>query len=299
MRYVIVLFAVGAAACGVQAESTVEQIDTNDTLAEGAELSATSRTYVGIRRDFRKCISPLCGGYWVHDLNRATLNEVYVSGLDFTSSGLSDEDQGRVASGEEIVLRGKLGPKETQFNTRPFVVSEAYRGMPGRPVGAADSFFKIEDVNIQCIRAPCPDLSAKRVNYTAQKLFHRLDLSDAQAQLVDGAWLRKRAVEDGAITSGALVRHGEELVLEATNVFMRLPEVAGPCPLFKLTPCADGQTRSYSRTADRCIVPGACVTQHFCATVVPGCAEGYTLASWPGANGGCAAYACDPSWVVE
>jgi len=299
MRFSIVLFAVLAAACGVNSESVVESFDENDTLAEGAELSATSRTYVGVRRDYRKCIAPLCGGYWVHDLNRVNLNEVYVSGLDFSASGLSDEDQGRIAGGEEVVLRGKLGPKEPQFNTRPFIVSEAYRGLPGKPVGAADKFVKIEDVNIQCFRAPCPDLGARRVNYTAQTLFHRLDLSDVTGQLVDGRWLRKRAIVDGAITSGTYVRRGEELIFEATNVFLRLPEVAGPCPLFKLAQCPEGQTWSYTRTADRCIVPVTCVTQKFCAAYVPACAEGYSLQSWASTNGGCSAYACDPTWVVE
>ncbi|MBL8953800.1 MAG: hypothetical protein JNK82_23695 [Myxococcaceae bacterium] len=299
MRNALIVFAVVAAACGVSNESTVEQDDLNDTLAEGAELSATSRTFVGVRRDYRKCIAPLCGGYWVHDLNRVNLNEVYVSGLDFTGSNLSDEDQGRIAGGEEVVLRGKLGPKESTFNTRPFIVSEAYRGLPGKPLGTADAFVKIEEVNIQCFRAPCATLGARRVNYTAQILFHGLDLAAPTAGLVSGNWLDKRATEDGAITSGTWVKQGEEKIFAATNVFFKLPEVAGPCPLFRPTNCADGQTWGYRRDADRCVVPVSCVPQRFCAAVVPACADGYTLTSWPSTNGGCPAYACDPSWVVD
>jgi hypothetical protein len=298
MRSSIVLLTVVAAACGVN-ESVVDETAVDDQLEDGAELSASSRTFVGIRRDFRKCIAPLCGGYWVHDLNRVNLTEVYVSGLDFTGSGLSDEDQGNVELGlDEVVLRGKLGPKEPQFNTRPFIVSEAYRGMPGKPVGATDKFFKVQPVSIQCFRAPCPSLGAKKVNFTAQTLFHQLDLADVTAGLVDGKWLRKRATLDGAITSGTMVRRGEEQVLEASNVFLRLPEVAGPCPVFKLAACPMGQVRTYTRTADRCVVPAACVAPGVCAQYIPACGEGYSLSSWQSGTFGCPAYACDPNWVL-
>src|ERR1043165_7560452 len=147
MRLLSGILVVVAMGCGVQ-EAAVGTGEA-DPVAEGGELSASSRTYVGLRIDMRRCISPLCGGYWVHDLNRATLDETYVSGLDFSSSGLSEADQSRGFSGiGEVVLRGKLGPKEAQFNTRAFIVSEAYRGLPGMTVDAADSFYKLEEENI-------------------------------------------------------------------------------------------------------------------------------------------------------
>src|SRR5581483_8252740 len=84
--------AVAASACGVS-DSTV---GSDESTQNGAELSASSRTYVALRKDTRACASPMCGGYFVHDLNRTTTTETYVSGLDFTGSGLSDGDQQRV-----------------------------------------------------------------------------------------------------------------------------------------------------------------------------------------------------------
>ena len=68
--------------CGV----TESQVVGDDApQGEGsAELGKASRTYVTVRHDMRKYISPLCGGYWVADVNRATLREVYVNGLDFS-----------------------------------------------------------------------------------------------------------------------------------------------------------------------------------------------------------------------
>lgn len=297
MRSSLLVLAVFAAACGVN-DSTVGQNDGADVLADDAELSATSRTYVAVRRDFRKCIAPLCGGYWVRDLNRVHLNEVYVSGLDFTGSGLTDVEQGQVQAGlGEVVLRGKLGPKESQWNTRPFIVSEAYRGLPGK-VFDGETFFKVKPVNIQCVRAPCASLSATRLNYTAQTLFHGLDLAYVGEGRVDTTWLEKRVREGDALVAGYWYRNGEERLLDVGNVFVRLPENTLSCPVFKLAACPSDQMRIYTRDADRCVLPGACITPGACTKQLPVCNEGYTLQSWPAGMFGCNAYVCDPSWVV-
>src|SRR5687767_13217184 len=106
MRTFIAFVAVAFVGCGVS-ESNVGTTE-EDPVEEGGELSTVSRTFVGLRRDMRKCISPLCGGYWVHDLNRVTFTEHYVSGLDFSASGLSDAAQAQVHDGllAEVVLRG-------------------------------------------------------------------------------------------------------------------------------------------------------------------------------------------------
>ncbi|MBK7860077.1 MAG: hypothetical protein IPJ65_15970 [Archangiaceae bacterium] len=297
MRTLIGLFVVALAGCGVS-ESSVGSNEA-DPFDDGAELSATSRTYVQLRRDMRKCIAPLCGGYWVHDVNRANLNEVYVSALDFSGSGLSEDDQGHVYEAlGEVVLRGKLGPKEARFGTRPFIVTEAYRGLPGLAVGSADAFFKVKAESITCIRAPCPSMSAIQVNHSAKTLFHAYDAANLGGTRLDLSWLTTRAVEDGAITAGTLVKKGDALTLEPSNVFVRLPERVGPCPQFKLAACPSGQVRTYTRTVDRCVLPAACITPGFCALFIPVCDEGYTLASWPAGNFGCNAYACDPTWSL-
>ena len=297
MRQSIVFLAVLAAACGVS-ESVVEQHDGADVLDVDAELSTASRTYVGIRRDFRKCISPLCGGYWVHDLNRVNLSEVYVNSLDYSASGLSDVERGQVEGGlEEVVLRGKLGPKEAQFGTRPFIVSEAYRGMPGKQFDG-EQFFKVKPVNIQCFRAPCPSLGATRVNYAAQTLFHGFDVAYVGEGRVDANWLTGRALHHGAIVVGTWYRKGEERLLDVANVFVRLPEQRDGCPQYKLAQCPEGQVHSFTRDADRCVLPSGCITPGGCALYLPTCNEGYTLQSWTSAPFACNAYVCDPSWVL-
>src|SRR6185369_7324828 len=115
----------------------------------------------------------------------------------------------------------------------------------------------VKSANVQCIKAPCPSLSATQANQASAKLFHELSL--AALGFVDQSWLSQRAIEDAAIVSGTLVKDGDVTRLEGSNVFVKLPE-GSLCPQFKLAMCPAGQVRAFTRSADRCILPGACVT---------------------------------------
>jgi hypothetical protein len=280
-------------ACGVSDSTVGSDTSTQD----GAELSSSSRTYIALRKDMRACASPMCGGYFVHDVNRTTTTETYVSGLDFTASGLSDADQQRVFEApDEVVLRGKLGPKESVHNTRPFIVSEAYRGMPGLTPSATDAFFKVQSVSIECFAAPCPTLSAVQANHTAKTLLHALSLTGLG--FVDQTWLSARVTEGGAIVTGAIVHSGGTTTLEGSNVYVQLPE-STVCPAIAVQSCPSGQVRTYTRSADRCLFADQCVTQGVCNFLVPNCGDGYTAASWKRAPNGCSNVVCDPSWLSE
>src|SRR5687767_11474980 len=110
--------------CGVS-EAELKDVGDDVAAAEG-ELGTSTRSYVVLRRDLRRCVAPMCGGYWAHDVNRATLNEQYVSGLDFSRSNLSQPEHQADVTGAgdfEVVLFGKLGPAESRFQTRKFVVT--------------------------------------------------------------------------------------------------------------------------------------------------------------------------------
>jgi hypothetical protein len=181
------LFLVGMLAVGCGSADL--QSSGGDESELGGELSTRSRSYVTLRRDTRRCAAPKCGGWWVQDVNRATPNEQYVSRLDFASSSLSDLAQHDVtyAPDGEVVLFGKLGLTDAS-DTRPFLVSAGWRGMPGvSAVGA--TFYRVQSVEIRCITAPCPTLKATRLNSTSSTLTHDLDVHKAARSLVDEAWL--------------------------------------------------------------------------------------------------------------
>lgn len=107
------------------------------------------------RQDFRKCMSPMCGGLYLIKANRAFMRcpdgnlarECYVGTIDWQDVG------GNVFSGNEtLVLQGvlKRGGDDT-FGT--FTVSNAYRPISdSKPRG---KFVGIEGNGIMCITSPC------------------------------------------------------------------------------------------------------------------------------------------------
>jgi len=270
--------------------------------AEQDAVSTYRLSFVTLRHDQRKCMSPLCGGYFVQDVNGGTA-ERYVSGLDFSRADLDDDSIARVqaAPAEELVLRGKLGPAEWNYNTRTFLVYEAYRGMPGmRPV-SGEAFYKVQDRDpqIRCFMAPCPNLVALTLNTSTQTIFDSTDVMRASAPHVDQNWLAERlhgrnAIAAGVIRDGTLFPGGYEKVLDASQVYVRLPERIGPCPMMPIPNC-DPLTATFTRSADRCLVFDACADHSNCPSLQPAiCAEGYELQGWPTNTVACIAFACDP-----
>ncbi len=304
MKNALLVAALMLTGCGV---SQTEETGPDALDTEGNELSASSRSYVTFQRDFRKCASPMCGGFFVTDVNRVNPTPKYVTALDFKASGLDQKAIDEVLGAElqNVVLRGKLGAPITQGNTlRPFIVSDAFRGMPGVTAVAGQPYFKVESINVNCIKAPCPTMKATKLNAGGSTMIDGLSVADASLTRVDHQWLGNRVAEHGAlltakVINGQLVSGTYEKILSGSQVFVKLPEVAGPCPLVKMPPCPNGKVRTYERNEDRCVLPSfTCVTGGACAQFVPVCDPGYELQSWTGGNFACTVYACDPQFSL-
>ena len=301
MRATLVL-AVLFVGCGVS-EAELTDLGDDSAAAQG-ELGTATRSYVVIRRDLRRCVSPMCGGYWAHDVNRATVSERYISGLDFSQSNLTQpEDQADVtgAAAFEVVLFGKLGPAEPRFNTRAFVVTSAWRGMPGVSFSEpADAFYRVEGAAIQCVAAPCPTLQARKLNSATRVVHHDLDVTRAALGLVDRDWLTFRAIDKDALVAGRFVDGAvHEKILDASQVFIHLPDMTQSCARPALARCPAGKVNVWTRNQDRCQVPAGCGGGGACAAFVPSCAEGYALSSWAGKPLGCTQFACDPAFLTD
>lgn len=271
------------------------------------DLSASSRSYVTLTRDQRKCVAPLCGGYWIKDVNRKTAAQ-YVSDLDFSSSGLDEIeiDKVRSAPAEELLIRGKLGPKESAHGTRTFIVSEAYRGLPGVKPVEGDTFYKAQDRKpaISCFTAPCPNEVATKLNTTAKTYFSGYSVERAAKPFVDQEWLIERIEHHGALVAASIVDGqvfpgGPEQVLDASQVYLPIADSRGPCPVFKLAACPKGQVWTYTRSVDLCVLPDKCVADGACTEAEPPqCEDGYQLTSWRADAAQCTEFSCDPTFVM-
>lgn len=282
--------------------------DPGATRESADDLSIFASSFVTLRPDLRRCAAPMCGGYFVRDVNRQGA-ERYVSGLDFTESRLPVDAVEDVQSAppNELVLYGHLGLEDPRFHTRPFAIHAAFRGMPSVTANATDAFYQAHARKppIQCFVAPCPNEIATLLNTGREEEFDRISVDRAALPWVDKGWLASRvaahqAVVTGTFAQGQLLPGGYEKVLEATQVFVRLPDRIGPCPERPQFLCTEGTVVIQERTEDRCMVQVGCVVPNICPQTryMPECSAGYTLASWAEAPSGCPTYACDPTFVI-
>lgn len=292
------LLALSFSACGVS-DLEIDQVDAESLTDDSQELSTTKDTYLIARRDYRRCVSPLCGGYWVKDLN-STMQERYVSGFDLSQSDAPVALRGEVtgAPDNEVVLFGRLGPKEPRFDTRTLVVKLAFRGMPGHTFSATDKFYGVFPSRIACITTPCAYLQTTRLNRTTgHTMATDVDVTGALSMMVDENWLRSRAFSGKTVIAGKVVRKNRHVTVTASQVFVQLPDRVSGCVNDPEPVCRTGTFASFERTPDRCTVPtGECTPPGVCAAFVPSCDEGYRQVSWMNI---CPRYACEPAFLEE
>jgi eight-cysteine-cluster-containing protein len=207
------------ASTGVEDELAGETAEDSalDGKADGAVDGAY--TYFEIYSDFRKCAAPMCGGFYLHRLNRSSTVchnganrwSCYVPQLDFSQSDLGADLQAAVrdaanrdalSSGVVAIVRGRFAPQQyTGFgNLGRFVVTEAW-------VAENDSvsegvFAKVKDSGVRCITTPCPSIVEKALNTSRSANIHGLDWS---AGGFDGDQLSKLAGEMVGTPHGILI----------------------------------------------------------------------------------------------
>lgn len=300
MRNFLMVGAVLFAACGVT-EAEVGGFD--DLSAADGELGTSTRSYVVYKHDQRKCPAPQCQGYWIADINRATTSWTYVTGFEFTDLLPEHQSDATGAPDYGAVLYGKLSKKDSK-GFQKFIVTSAWRGMPGATWSFSDTFYSVAPLNIQCITAPCPSLQATKLHTTQKTGLTNLDIDLAVKTLVDGNWLANRVINNGALVvgivmDGAPVGVGVEKVLVGSQVFVKLPDQTRSCPRISAPFCASNKIPVWTRDADRCQVSAGCGGGGACKMMVPTCDEFYDLVSWTGGQFACTQYACEPSWLND
>lgn len=201
-------------------------------------------TYFEIRRDERRCVSPLCGGYWVDRVNRAKTRcadgrwaeACYVAELDTDALGLPEADLEAVQDGiyaRAVIVRGDVvAATYGEFgNLGRFVATEAWRA--ASTAGSNDGVWVEVALNgVRCAAAPCPDKTERKLNSVRTAAIAEVDLDAAGAppEAVDAAWAAIASL-DGVIVVGdryTVSDHGRRAKARTANQFyLRVQPTAG------------------------------------------------------------------------
>lgn len=197
-------------------------------------------------------------------------------------------DQMAGASDDQLVLRGTFGEERTgpehADRARTFTAVEAWRAMPDIAAQPGAAYVLVDTVG--------PVHVAAWVDTSRRQAIGWLSVTAASAALVDGGWLSSRVFSHQAIVAGTF----DGMTLEASQVYVHLPDAPGPCPDLTMV-CPGNLITTYERDDNRCLVPTACVRPGICPMYLPACETGYDRAAWPTTPNGCSAFACDPAFV--
>lgn len=202
-------------ACGNPGgESYLDQSQLAGSDASGKADANGNVYYYAARRDLRKCASPMCGGYFVKNVNFSSTRcadgtyaaECYVASADFDKLGLSDTELdtvGTALSESRALIRGSLSTQKlngTKYGK--LVATEAWTAATTNP--AKGYFNRALHAPKQCITTPCPQYTIAYVN-TKPSTVSVADFdwkqSGASQDQIDNA-LAQMDSTDGAIVAG-------------------------------------------------------------------------------------------------
>ena len=258
-------------ACASAAPDQVEPVAKNSE----SLLTHENSTYFTLRPDFRRCVSPLCGGFFVKAVNRTATRcadgsaqaECYVAELNLTALGLSPEQERDLRGhSAQFLLRGSVQAKAFPFFGRlgEFDASEAWRGHDG--ITARGRFFRARNSGIVCITFPCPSISAVVLNASGMPLqVASLDLSDVSRDPSDGfaALDESRGLLLAATRTVVTGPARRGIGLDASEYYLPVEAKQQLCGSRGLSVCAIGKYCNFPPEANcgRADAPGVCSEQ--------------------------------------
>jgi hypothetical protein len=211
-----------------------EQLSANNLGISSSALEPLSRDeeiYL-VQQDVRRCVSPLCGGYFVKRVNQSRtrcangrwMRECYVAEIDW--QGKPEVDPGKALLRGDIVARsfprfGNLGALR---------VTESWQSPTDS--AAKGTFYRTRDRGVRCITHPCLTHSATRLGFALTKNIAGVDFVSAGAS---GEMISEAAAAmthpDGVIVAGYFVTvigpGGRAQTLKANKFYLRAGSQTG------------------------------------------------------------------------
>lgn len=264
MRKLTLLFTSLLLACSAASNSNEASDETQD---EGeAALSNPNYGYFVAQRDLRKCAYPMCGGYFVHRVNASKTrcidgsyqDSCYVTGIDLSKLMLTEND----LDYGKAIFRGAI--EKTEINGKTwgtFAGGEAWANETGSD--ALGDVWRVEDNGIRCIKAPCPSISADKLNTSAVRQVTDMDYSGANAtqKQIDGA--NDSIFSESLLVTGTIAATKDGGHRMMTTAFFHSKTGVRLCGSKGLAQCGKDEFCSFTAKANcgRADAPGVCTVK--------------------------------------
>jgi hypothetical protein len=196
-----------------------------NTAAPELDSLANTSTFYTIRRDLRRCASPMCGGYFVKLVNQSrtrcangrTMNECYVASIEWNGQPETDKDG--------AVVRGSLSTRGDRRGKYGVLLAREV-WLPAGDKESSGTFFRVRDRGIRCIAAPCETHHEAKLNASVSRNIAGVDLASAGApENVIGDANQAMASPEGIIVAGVNTRvtgpAGRSQMLKGSQFYLR------------------------------------------------------------------------------
>lgn len=275
----------GLAGCAADASGDTSGADDPEEVVEAEDaLSAGPSNYgyyLVTRRDYRRCVSPICGGFFVKRVNAATTAcadgskqaECYVSDITYAGIGLSPREEAHLSSaveGGKALLKARLYRKK--FNGTKYGTLKASEGWLGATGSAPEgTFYRAADNGIRCIMAPCPSTTVAELNgrtkYNVDSVNLTGTVTPADQATLDRA-SQALATKDGILIAGGVATprclpasHCGGPLATASELYLRVtPREGEACGSRGLSACNADQFCNWPASAmcGAADAPGVC-----------------------------------------
>lgn len=238
----------------------------------GCAADTSGQEYFSLRADLRRCVSPLCGGYFARAVNRSATRcadgsvaqECYVAELDASALG-------GLAGALPALVRGSIEAKEFEGfgNLGRLRAAEVWRAAGEGP--GELTFYRALDNGVRCVTTPCFSVSAQRLNSEDVELLSGLELERAGASPKAQEQAYEALSQGRLLVSGlaapSLGPGGAATVLSADQFYL---PVGQPCQA-----SADCAAGAECNAGAVCLPPPGCTAGAPCPAVCSGyCVEG-------------------------
>lgn len=181
-------------------------VPVGETPAQAGNLQERGSNFYTIRRDVRRCASPMCGGYFIRPVNQSrmrcangrNMRECYVATIEWGSLSQPERDG--------ALVRGAFstrGDRRGRFG----VLHAREVWLPASTTQPSGTFYRVRDRGIRCVAAPCETHREMKLNTSVSRNIAGVDLSGTGApeNAVSEA-LAAMAAPDGVIVAGVHTR---------------------------------------------------------------------------------------------